>query len=371
MGLAFRPHIAPYFSASATMTNEHDRASRAEMIRRIALLGQGSVVDEGAWRALHPADRDGLNLLLVPDAVLDRAEADAIGVTRESHIYGGVTPHGFVSTKIISHGLLLADAPAPAGWSHALGKAIAPCVLDGFSVFSVADAKAAGRLLLASGPARVKDVDGTSGRGQTEVASIEALDAAIEERDPEEIAAKGLVIEENLEDVTTFSVGMVTLFGRSIAYWGTQRLTMNNHGETVYGGSQLHVVRGGFDALAREAVAPELAEAVAKATAYDRAVFEAYPGLIASRRNYDVAFGHNGRGERRIGVLEQSWRPGGASGAEIAAFEALARDPDRHCVTCATMEVYGEVDAAPPQATLYYGGVDSVAGPMTKYVVEL
>jgi hypothetical protein len=370
MALASHPHIAPYFSPAATMTNEHDRQSRAEMIRRIARLGQGSVVGTEEWRAMDRGARAALNLILVPDTVLDSREAQAVGIYRPDQIYGGVVPHPFVATKIITHGLLADGSTVPIGWSHDLGRAIAPHVLAGFSVFSVADAKAAGRLLLAAGPVRIKDVDGTSGRGQTEAFDIDALDAAIAARDPAEIAAKGLVIEENLEEVLTFSVGTVTLFGRSIAYWGTQRLTMNNHGETVYGGSQLHVVRGGFDALADQTLAPELSEAVAKASAYDRAVFEAYPGLFASRRNYDVAFGRNARGERRIGVLEQSWRPGGASGAEIAAFEAFARDPALETVTCSTVEVFGDVDAAPPHATLYYSGVDPVTGPLTKYAVE-
>ncbi len=100
-------------------------------------------------------------------------------------------------------------------------------------------------------------------------------------------------------------------------------------------------------------------------------MFEAYPTLFASRRNYDVAFGRNGRGAQRIGVLEQSWRPGGASGAEIAAFEAYARDPDLASVTCATMEVYGDLAAAPAHATLYYDGIDPVAGPLTKYAITL
>lgn len=368
MTLDLQPDIAPYYSPSATMTNDHDRAGRAELVRRIARLANGRVSDSqsaGRGSALRASP-----MLVVPDAVLGIEEAAAIGVTNDTQIYGGVTPHAFVATKIVSHGLLTA-APAPAAWSHDLARPIASSTLDGFSVFSAADARAAGRLLLGNGPVRVKDVDGTSGRGQTRVDTVEALDAAIAECDGEEIGVKGLVLEENLEDVTTFSVGAVTLFGRSIAYWGTQRLTMNNHGETVYGGSQLHVVRGGFDVLEQEALAPEIAEAVAKAVAYDRAMFAAYPGLFASRRNYDVAFGHNGRGERRVGVLEQSWRPGGASGAEIAAFEAFARDPDRRSVTCATMEIYGDIDAAPQNATLYYGGVDPVAGPLTKYAIEL
>jgi hypothetical protein len=351
------------------MVNVHDVASRAELARRIALLGHGSVDDGTAWRHLTPGERDGYNAFVIPDGVLDQAEAAAIGIHREDQIYGGVSPYRFLATKIITHGLFADGAGAPVGWSNALTRALHDSVLDGFSVFSMADAHAAGRLLLAGGPVRLKDVHATAGRGQTKVSTVAELDAALADRDPLEIAASGLVIEEHLEEVETFSVGRVSLFGQSIAYWGTQRLTMNNHGETVYGGSQLHAVRGGFDALASQRLAPEIAEAVAKAVAYDRAIFSAYPSLIASRRNYDVALGRNGRGMQRIGVLEQSWRPGGASGAEIAAFEAFERDPDLATITCATMEVYGDADAAPAHATLYFGGIDPVVGPLTKYTI--
>ena len=244
-------------------------------------------------------------------------------------------------------------------------------MLRGFSVFSAADALAAGRLLLAQGPIRLKDVKGMAGKGQTVVVASEELDRAIAGIPSPDLAEHGLVIEQNLEDIITYSIGTVSLFGQSIAYWGTQRLTLDNHGEVAYGGSQLHCVRGGFEALKQQELAPELAEAVDKAARYDRALFEAYPGLFASRRNYDVALGRDGQGRQRIGVLEQSWRAGGASGAEILAFEAFAARPDRTAITCATVEVYGDADAAPPEAAVYYSRVDPVVGPLSKYAVEL
>ena len=46
-------------------------------------------------------------------------------------------------------------------------------------------------------------------------------------------------------------------------------------------------------------------------------------------------------GRRRSGVLEQSWRAGGASGAEIAALEAFRADPSLPSVRAITREVYG------------------------------
>jgi hypothetical protein len=205
------------------------------------------------------------------------------------------------------------------------------------------------------------------------VTSERELEDVLAAIDPARIEAGGVVIEENLEQVETYSVGTVTLPApggngfRSLAYWGTQQLTRNNQGDVAYGGSRLHVVRGGFAELGREMLSHDRAEAVMKARLYDSAVFAAWPALFASRRNYDVAEGIDAQGRKRIGVLEQSWRIGGATGAEIAAFEYLEAHPDRHAVTTATVEIYGDPDAAPPGAALYFSGVDPVAGPLTKY----
>lgn len=45
-----------------------------------------------------------------------------------------------------------------------------------------------------------------------------------------------MVLEEQLEKVTTYSVGQVRVANIVSSYWGTQRLTRNNHGAEVYGG---------------------------------------------------------------------------------------------------------------------------------------
>lgn len=362
--------VMSYTDAARPMNNAHDRAARAELARRIARLGDGQMVEASAGVVNARA-----GLFLVPFDVLEADDAARMGIMRENQLFGGVSPHRFIATKIVSHGLLAVGAAAPAAWNTDVAAALGDSVLRGFSVFSVVDAKAAGRLLLAHGPVRLKDVEATAGRGQIVAETVDALDAAIEAMDPALLAHSGLVIEENLSEVVTYSVGAVRLFGQAIAYWGTQRLTLDNHGEEVYGGSQLHCVRGGFDALMaageRGTLAPELADAVRRAAHFDATLFAAYPGLFASRRNYDVVMGRNAQGLQRIGVLEQSWRAGGASGAEIAAFEAFAADPALDQVTCATMEIYGEVDAAPLDATVYFSGIDPVAGPLTKYAVIL
>ena len=90
--------------------------------------------------------------------------------------------------------------------------------------------------------------------------------------------------------------------------------------------------------------------------------------MILSRRNYDVAQGLDARRQLRSGVLEQSWRMGGASGAEIAALEAFRADSSLPAVRASTVEIYGDSDP-PPHATVYFRGIDEEVGPMTKYAM--
>ena len=102
---------------------------------------------------------------------------------------------------------------------------------------------------------------------------------------------------------------------------------------------------------------------------YDDAAFACFEGLFASRRNYDVAEGVDAAGEHRCGVLEQSWRIGGASGAEVAALMAFRDDPSLAVVRASSVEVYGSDVSPPADATVYFQGLDAHAGPLTKYFV--
>lgn len=125
--------------------------------------------------------------------------------------------------------------------------------------------------------------------------------------------------------MTTRSVGYTMVGDRTIAYHGTQRSVTNNHGLSVYGGSHLICVRGGWPELERLPMDAEARLAVIQARIYDSNA-DQYPGFIASRRNYDVGQGSDGTGQCRSGVLEASWRSGGASTAELAALNAFAQD---------------------------------------------
>ncbi|MNG37774.1 hypothetical protein D3C84_1252280 [compost metagenome] len=65
-------------------------------------------------------------------------------------------------------------------------------------------------------------------------------------------------------------------------------------------------------------------------------------------------------------MLEQSWRIGGASSAEILALQAFAADPALTRLRASTHEVFGTPDL-PADATIFYKGVDSELGRVCKY----
>ena len=209
-------------------------------------------------------------------------------------------------------------------------------------MFAKEDALLAGRRLLEFGPVRVKRATGIGGLGQSIANNAADLARALDAIDDEEMARFGAVIEQNLIDVTTYSVGQVRVADVVGTYYGTQHLTTNNRGVEIYGGSELIVVQGDFDALLALTLPEDIRLAIAQARAYDEAATQCFDGFFASRRNYDVAQGLDAAGHRRSGVLEQSWRLGGASGAEIGALEAFRADPSLRVVRAISREVYGD-----------------------------
>ena len=121
------------------------------------------------------------------------------------------------------------------------------------------------------GPVRLKPVHATAGRGQRVIRSLSELAEPLAAIDPAELAHFGLVLEENLTAVTTYSVGQVRVADLTATYYGSQRLTTDNAGDEVYGGSDLVVVRGDFDALVQLPLPESIRIAVEQARVYDAA----------------------------------------------------------------------------------------------------
>jgi hypothetical protein len=199
------------------------------------------------------------------------------------------------------------------------------------------------------------------------VRDLRQLQAEVDTLEPDELARHGIVLERNLAEVETFSVGQSRLGDMLITYCGTQQLTRANDGSDVYGGSRLLVARGDWNDLLALELTSQTRTSVAQARVYHEAALATFDGMFASRSNYDVAQGLDEDGVTRSGVLEQSWRIGGASGAEIAALKAFRDDAGLSWVGASTTEIYGDCPRLPEGAVVYYSGVDAKVGPITKF----
>jgi uncharacterized protein DUF3182 len=361
---AARGTVVRYAGRFAAQERQHERASRNWVAQRLAALKRFEYGGE-----YDPSARYEGPLYFVPnDTLIGLDEARALGIETEADIFGGVVPYPYVATKSITHHLVSPEAYAPEGWSDTFATRVRDAVFPGYSAFSAEDARTAARRVLERGSARVKLARGIGGMGQQVISSMEELDELLGRMGPEALQRDGIVIEWNLEHVTTYSVGHVRVAGMQATYCGTQRTTSNAEGLEVYGGSDLLVVRGGFEALQEIELTSEAQLAVGQARKYDAAALSEFPGMIISRRNYDVAHGLNAEGRRCSGVLEQSWRIGGASPAELAALEVFRSDPEAHAVRASTVEIYG--DARPPDdAIVQFHGNDEHTGPILKYTV--
>ena len=359
-----RGTVVVYTNTTAHRPRSHEKASRDWIAARIAALkgyDYAGEYDSAASYAGH--------LYFVPaDTLVNVETAHEIGIRTEDDLFGGVVPYPFIATKAITHPLIDAQARAPEGWSLEFGRRVHDSILLGYAAFAPDDARRACERILKSGPARIKRTLGIGGRGQWLVTRLEELDAALGEIEAAELERCGIVIEQQLEDVATYSVGQARIAGLVVSYYGSQRMTTANDGNPVYGGSDLVLVRGGYDALLGHDLAPEVRTAAEQAIHYDAAVAEMFPGWLASRRNYDIARGRDPGGQWRSGVLEQSWRIGGATAAEIAALEAFRDDPALQAVRASTHEVHGACNV-PANAVVQFEGVDERVGPITKYSV--
>ncbi|MDM0104380.1 DUF3182 family protein [Variovorax sp. J22R24] len=343
----------------ANYCSEHELITRRALAERISgLLGM---------QYFGPVSRrppPSGPLYFIPSDTVESHRAQAIGIRSESDFFGGAVPFAYVATKAISHALHDQGAACPRDWVESFAPRVAKCVLPGYSAFSEDDARTAGRALLRDGAVRVKPVRATGGNGQTVVQDAASLDrtlAGVPHMDTD-----GVVLERNLRDPRTLSIGQVKVGALTMSYYGLQRLTRNHRGHCVYGGSDLTAVRGGFDALNAMQLEPSLRLAIEQAAVYHAAVVESYPGFMASRINYDVAQGPDDTGQWCSGVLEQSWRVGGATGAEVAALEVFKSQPERSLVRASCFEVFGETEL-PPGACVNYSGHDPEVGRLTKY----
>jgi hypothetical protein len=346
-------------------SDEHQRCARTVIAECLAEITGAEFAGELSGEADSPVEP-----YFLPADTLTTEEAQRFGIDGDEDLFGGVVPCELVASKAISHPLVSESAAAPPDWNRDFGEAIAEVTLPGFTVFSREDAEAGAKELLRNGPVQLKNTGGFAGFGQEKITDESDLEAILDKQDWDKIATNGLVFEQRLRDVAASSVGQVRVGGITASYYALQKETSDENRDNIYVGSALLVVRGGFDELQSLDLSEGERTTVVDACKFDAAVDRHFPGFFASRRNYDVIRGFDSAGRLVSGVLEQSWRIGGATAAEVLALRAFKSNPQLDRVKCRTIEVFGELADVPDEALLLYRGIDPNAGPLTRYAIS-
>src|SRR5438045_2942312 len=84
-------------------------------------------------------------------------------------------------------------------------------------------ARAAAGRLMAMGPVRAKPPLATGGRAQRVLTAVAQMDALLERLEPDRLASYGLVLEPDLHQLRTLSIGQITVDSLTTTYYGTQR----------------------------------------------------------------------------------------------------------------------------------------------------
>ena len=312
---------------SCRASRHHESVTLRELASRLAAIKDCDFGDE-----YDPVRRYSGPLYFVPNDTLVGIEAaQGLGINGEHDLFGGVVPFAFAATKTITHPLPDAESVSPKGWSAAFAERVRDLVLPGYSTFARRDARIAGMRLLELGRVRLKLPARLGGLGQSGGDDERALDDQLESLDNDNLSRDGPVLEQDLAEVLTRSVGQICVDDMRASYCGVQRLTANHHGEQVYGGSDLTIVRGGFDQLLKLALAPEVETAIGQARGYHTAAMTSFRGMFASRCDYDIAQGVDSGGHRRYGTageLDDRDGPGREGGRQghVGRY-AAARSP--------------------------------------------
>lgn len=265
----------------------------------------------------------------VPFAAVHEPLAHEVGISGEGDLYGGIVKEPQHADKAILHLLPETDTEHPSWYSTRFARNLSNVTLPGFTTFSAKDTFAAFNKMTEAGlTVRFKDPSNTGGLGQRFIGNHEELDKAIQDHG-DKITEAGAVLEVDLTDHATVTVGYVNLAGQTYT-WHGRPYDVQHNGMTRFGGNELTVVKGNFKQLEKHSPNPHDRLAIRQA----ERVYEAYSflGATVTRATLDAVQGTAHTGEFLSGITDPSLRPSASSAAEIRAIEAFHAHPNAQVV---------------------------------------
>lgn len=181
---------------------------------------------------------------------------------------------------------------------------------------------------------RMKLPNESDGVGQFTVYSKADVASILEGIDDRDIREQGLVLEADVRNPETISVGFAKIGQEQLSFIARQkdaRVWVDHNGRKVeqnrYGGAHVVVANGPLQLLLQATeVSSHDRAAVEKALVFQEAYQRTYDPL-ASRLSFDVIFGEGKTGKSLSGISDITGRLGGTCPALMRAAEEFQRDP--------------------------------------------
>lgn len=283
----------------------------------------------GEVRALKP---EGYS---VPARTLLKSQARTAGIENRDQFYGAVIEdHGHVS-KAVLHPTLNGKTEAPHFHSDLFVERVKDCVLPGFTVFSKEDAANAYENLVDQGyRVRAKKTRESDGMGQLDIRYRSNLLAFLKGSiSDEEINQEGLVLEAQVHDPQTISIGYA-IYGKDVfTFLAEQKNDKGEDGRDRYAGARVKVIKDtnlSFSTPNHLILNDNERRALEMAHKFHNAF--SYFNPLLSRISFDCVLGADHKGSPLAGITDITARLGGTCPALILAAQEFKKNPDVFCV---------------------------------------
>jgi uncharacterized protein DUF3182 len=267
---------------------------------------------------------EGDGLYHVMARTVTKVVAKKLGILKPSDFYGGAVDHLQQTEKSVLHPGV--EGYHPRYFSPEFARLVKDSVLPGFSVFGKENALEGFEKLKRMGGVRLKLLPNSDGHGQFKVSSMGGLKRVLAKIDEAQLAEFGAVLEPDLFEAETVSVGEIVIGGGDYSFLAFQKDDIDpGDRRNRYMGADLITVRGPMTELLKLDQARSAAIQVRQAIAFHGAY--SYFNPVLSRVSYDVLSGVDSNGEAHSGVTDITARLGGSCPAVMLGVRALDNDP--------------------------------------------
>lgn len=264
-----------------------------------------------------------MSAYVVPAKTVDMETSARFNIRTVDDFYGTMVDSLFQVGKSILHPVV---SGAPKFYSSSFAERVRNLVLPGCSAFSMDDLLRGYDRYAGNGfGLRFKQSNESDGLGQRSVTSRESLLKQAAVLDPRALCEEGVVLEADLLEARTISVGFARIGQDTFSFVAKQKNDMVGEKGTArsrYLGAQVLVVKGDIMELLLKGdcsfIGPDESRAVAKAVRFNR-IYQEEVRPLASRLSFDVLFGFTNHGDRLCGITDITGRLGGTCPALLTA----------------------------------------------------